>query len=80
MPCGHFCLKRNEVKDYWTRVLKNDATRDDMDELVDHCLVSLEKSHKQYIIMPSLSFNPLIIEEICFVKVRSPPGFINREN
>ena len=47
MPCEHFCLKRNEVKDYWTRVLKNDTTSDDMDELVDHCLVSFEKFHKQ---------------------------------
>ena len=80
MPCGHFCLKRNEVKDHWNRVFKNDTTSDDMDKLVYHCLVSLEKFHKQYIIMPSLSFNPLLIEESLFVTVQSPPGFINREN
>ena len=69
MPCEHFCLKSNEVKDYWTRVLKNDTTSDDMDELVDHCLVSFENFHKQYIIMPSRSFNPLLIEESLFVTV-----------
>ena len=67
IPCEHFCLKRNEVKDYWNRVLKNDTTSDDMDELVNHCLVSFEKFHKQYIIMPSLLFNPLLTEESFFV-------------
>ena len=77
MPCEHFCLKRNKVKDYWTRVLKNDTTSDDMDELVYHCLVSFEKSHKQYIIMPSLSFNSLLIEESLFFTVLSTPGLIN---
>ena len=51
-----------------------------MDELVDHCLVSFENFYKQYIIMPSLSFDPLLIEETLFVKVRSPPGLVNREN
>ena len=51
-----------------------------MDEMVDHCLVSFEKFHKQYIILPSLSFNPLLIEESSFVTVRSPPSFINREH
>ena len=38
MSCEHFCLKRNKFKDYWTRVLINNTTSDDMDELVDHCL------------------------------------------
>ena len=78
MPCEHFCFKSNEVKYYWTHVLKNDTTGDDMDELVYHCLVAFEKFHKQYIIMPSLSLNPLLIEESLFVTVRSPPSFINR--
>ena len=54
MSCEHHCLKRNAVKDYWARVLKNDTTIYEMDELVDHCLVSFEIFHKQYIIMPSL--------------------------
>ena len=80
MPCERYCLKRNKVKYYWARVLKNDTTIYEMDELVDHCLVSFEKFHKQYIIMPSLSFDPLLIEESSFVTVRSPPGFVNREN
>ena len=80
MPCEHFCFKSNEVKDYWTRVLKKDTISDNMDEMVDHCLVSFEKFHKQYIIMPSLLLNPLLIEESLVVTVRSPPGFINREN
>ena len=78
MPCEHFCLKNNEVKDYLTRVLKNYTKSDDMDEMVDHWLVSFEKFHKKYIIMPSLSLNLLLIEESLFVTVRSPPGFINR--
>ena len=78
MSCEIFCLKNNEVKYYWTRVLKNDTTSDDMDEMVHSWLVSFEKFHKQYIIMPSLSLNPLLIEESLFVTVQSPPGFINR--
>ena len=62
MPCEHYCLKRNTVKDYWACVLKNDTKIYEMDELVEHCLVSFENVHKQYIIMPSLSFEPLLIE------------------
>ena len=73
-------LKKNEVKYYSVRVLKKYTTFYVMDELVDHCLVSFEKFHKQYIIMPSLSFYPLLIEDILFVTVRSPPSFVNREN
>ena len=69
MPCENFCLKRNKFKDYWTRVLKNDTTSDDMDELVDDCMVTFEKFHKQYIIIPSLSLDPLLIEEKPFVTV-----------
>ena len=80
MTCEHYCLKRNKVKDYWARVLKNDTTIYEMDELVDQCLLSFENFHKQYIIMPSLSLEPLLIEENPFVTVRSPPGFVNQEN
>ena len=78
MPCEHLSLKKNKIKDYWTRVLKNDTSSGDMYENVDHWFDSFEKSHKKYIIMPSLSLNPLLIEEIFFVTVRSPPVFINR--
>ena len=49
-----------------------------MNELVDDCLVIFEKFHKQYIIIPSLSLNPLLIEEKTFATVRSPPGFFNQ--
>ena len=35
----------------------------EMNELVDDCLVTFEKFHKQYIIIPSLSLDPLLIEE-----------------
>ena len=48
--------------------------------MVYHWLDSFEKFHKKYIIMPSLSLNSLLVEEGLFVTVRSPPGFINREN
>ena len=51
-----------------------------MDELLDLCLLSFEKFRKQYIIMPSLSLEPLLIEENPFVTVQSPPGFVNQEN
>ena len=80
MPCEHFCLKRNEVKDYWTRILKNDTSSDDMDEMVDHWLVSFENFHKKYIIMPSLSLDTLLIEDSFFVTFRPSPGFIHQEN
>ena len=78
MPCVHFRLKNNDMKDYLTHVLKNDTSSGDMDEKLDHWLDCLEKFHKKYIIMPSLSLNSLLIEESLFVTVQSPPGFINR--
>ena len=80
MPCVHFHLKKNDMKDYFTHVLKNDTSSGDMDENVYHWLDYFEKFHKKYIIMPSLSLNYLLIEESLFVTVRSPPGFINQEN
>ena len=73
MPCEIFCLKNNEVKYYWTRVLKNDTTSDDMDEMVHNWLVSFEKFHEQYIIMPSLLINQLLIEEIFLSQFDHPP-------
>ena len=77
MPCEHFYFKKNEIKDNWTHVSKNDTSSGDMDEIVDHCLDSFEKFHKKYIIMPSLSLNYLLIEESLFVTFQSPPGFNN---
>ena len=62
IPCEHFSLKNNEIKDYWTHVLKNYTSSGDMDEMVDHWLVSFENFHKKYIILPSISLNPLLIE------------------
>ena len=43
MPCEHFCLKKNEIKDYWSHILKNYTSSVDMDEMVDHWLDSFEK-------------------------------------
>ena len=68
------------MKDYLTHILKNDTSSGDMYENVDHWFDSFEKSHKKYIIMPSLLLHYLLIEESLFVTVRSPPGFMNREN
>ena len=79
MQCKHFIIKRNEVKCYWARVLNQDTTLFEMNELVDDCLVTFEKFQKQYIIIPSLSLHPLLIEEKPFITVRSPPGFFNPE-
>ena len=75
-----FPLKKNDIKDYLTHVLKNDTSSGDMDEKVDHWLDSFEKFHKKYIFMPSISLNSLFLEDILFVTVCSPPGFINQEN
>ena len=75
-----FPFEKNEMKDYWTRILKNYTSSGDMDEKVHHWFDFFEKFHKKYIIMPSLSLNSLFNEEILFVTVRSPPGFIIREN
>ena len=69
MPCEHFRLKKNEMKDYWTHVLKNDTSSGDMDEKVDHWFYSFETFHKNSIIMPSLSLNSLLIEKSLFVTV-----------
>ena len=69
MPCEHFCLKKNEIKDYWTHIFKNDTSSDDMNEMVDRWLGSFEKFHRNYIIMPSLLLNYLLIEDVLFVTV-----------
>ena len=61
MPCEHYTIKRNEVKRYWARVLKKDTTLFEINELVDDCLFTFEKFHKQYIIIPSLLLDPLLI-------------------
>ena len=50
-------------------MLKKDTTLFEMNELVDDCLVTFEKFQKQYIIIPSLLLNPLLIEEKPFVTV-----------
>ena len=75
-----FCLKNNEIEDCWTHTLKNDTSNGDMDEKVDHWFDSFEKLHKEYNIMPSLSLNYLLIEEIYFCNSSITPRFINREN
>ena len=69
MPGENFCLKENEMKYYWTHVLKNDTSSGDMDKKVNHWLDFFEKFHKKYIIMPSLSLYYLFIEESLFVTV-----------
>ena len=74
-----FLFKMGKVKDYWTCVLINDTTSDDMDELVDHLLVAFENFHNQYIIMPSLLLNLLIIEESLFVTFRSTPVSLTKK-
>ena len=79
MPCKHYTIKSNEVNGYWACVLKKYTQLYEMNELVDDCLVTFEKFHKQYIIIPALSLDPLLIEEKPFVTVRSPPGFVNPE-
>ena len=80
MPCGHYSIKRNEVKRYWDRALIQEPTLYPMNEVVDDCLVTFENFQKQYIIIPSLSLNTLLLEEKPFITVRSPPGFFNPEN
>ena len=44
-----------------------------------HWLDSFEKFKKNYIIMPTESYNPLSHEESRNISVRSLPGFINQE-
>ena len=61
MPCEHYTIKRNKVKDYWARVLKKYTTLYEMNEVVDDCPVTFGKFHKHYIIIPSLSLDPLLI-------------------
>ena len=77
MPCENFCLKNNEMKDYWTHVFKNYTSSGYTDEKVDHWFDSFEKFYKKCIIMPSVLLNCLSLEESLFIKVRSPSGFIN---
>ena len=69
----------NEVKGYWSHVLTKNTTIFEMNELVDDCLFTFEIFQKQYIIILSLSLNPLLIEEKPFIIVRSPPGFFHPE-
>ena len=76
MPCEHYTVKRNKVKSYWARVLKKDTTLFEISELIDDCLVTFKKFHKQYIIIPALSLDPFHIEEKPFVTVQSPHRLI----
>ena len=69
MPCGHYTIKRTEVKRYWARALIQEPTLSPMNEMVDDCLGTFEKFQKQYIIIPSLSLNPLLLEEKPFITV-----------
>ena len=78
MPCGYCSIKINEVKRYWACALIQEPTLFLTNEVVDDCLVTFEKFQKQYIIIPSLSLNPLLLEEKPFITVRSPPGFFNQ--
>ena len=50
IQCEHFCLKTNEMKNYWTHVLKNDTSSIDMDEKVDHWFDSFESSTKSILL------------------------------
>ena len=68
------------MKYYLTHVLNNYTSCGDMNEKIDDWLDYYEKFHKKYIIMPSLLLYSLFLEESLFVTVKSPPGFINREN
>ena len=63
MPCEHYTIKSNYVKGYWARVFKKYIYIYEMNELVDDCMVTSEKFHEQYIIIPSLLLDPLLIEE-----------------
>ena len=78
MPCGHYSIKRNEVKRYWDRSLIQEPKLSPMNEVVDDCLVKFGNFQKQYISIPSLSLNPLLLEEKPFITVRSPPGLFNQ--
>ena len=77
MPCENYTIKRNEVKRYWARVFIQEPTLFQMNEVVDDCLVTFEKFQKQYIIIPSLSLHPLLIEEKPCNTFQSTPGFFN---
>ena len=79
-PCVYFHIKINNMKNYLTKILKSDTSSGDMNEKVDHWLDSFEKIHKKYIIMPLESLNYYFLDKILYITVRSPAGFINREN
>ena len=76
IPCVHFHLKNNDMKHYLTHILKSNISSGDMNEKLDRWLDNFEKFHKKYIIMPSQMINYSFIEDILFVTVRSPQGFI----
>ena len=80
IPYVHLRLKKNDIKNYFTNILKSETSSGDTNEKVDHRLDYFEKFNKKYIIMPSKSLNYLFLEESLFVTVQSPPGFINQEN
>ena len=78
--CVYFHIKRNDMKHYFTKILKSNTSSGDMNEKVDHWLNCFGKFHKKYIIMPLESLNYSFLEEIVYITVRSPAGFINQEN
>ena len=48
-----------------------------MKERLDHWLDSFEKFHQQYIIIPTESSNYSFPENIIFISVMTPQGFLN---
>ena len=61
---------KNDMKHYLTHILRSENSSGDMNEKVDHWLDSVEKFHKKYIIMPSISLNSSFLEESLFISVR----------
>ena len=68
------------MRQHFSNILKCDTSSDDMKKNIDHWLNSFLKNHKQYIIILKESYCYSLPEEIRYIAVRSPLGFINQEN
>ena len=66
------------MRQYFTNILKCDTWSDDTKENIDHWLDFFEIFHRKYIIMPIESYNYSFSEEMRYIAIRSPPGFINQ--
>ena len=72
--------KEKKMRQYFSNILIYYTHSDCNKEKIDYWLDDFKKFHQQYIVIPTESYNSSITEDIRYIAVRTPPGFINKKN